>query len=87
MQILKIPENLRVSDRGGSTSGRFHIPQKLYGREEEVRMLLEAFERVSQGTAELVLVSGYSGVGKSSLVREIHKPISGKRRIFCFRKI
>ncbi len=64
------------------TSGRFHIPQKLYGREEEVRMLLEAFERVSQGTAELVLVSGYSGVGKSSLVREIHKPITEKRGYF-----
>ena len=50
------------------------IPEKLYGREREVDLLLAAFDRVvSQGTMELVLVSGYSGVGKSSVVNELHK--------------
>ncbi|MEH2060244.1 MAG: AAA family ATPase [Nostoc sp.] len=64
-------------------SERFQIPQKLYGRESEIAQLLQAFERVvSQGKAELVLVSGYAGVGKSSLVKEIHKPIVRERGVF-----
>ncbi|OUL37763.1 serine/threonine protein kinase [Nostoc sp. T09] len=60
------------------------IPQKLYGREKEVLMLLSAFERVvaSQSKIELVLVSGYSGIGKSSLVNEVHKPIVRQRGYF-----
>ncbi|XWK87337.1 MAG: AAA family ATPase [Phormidium sp.] len=64
-------------------SGQFLIPQKLYGREIEVKRLMAAFERVSNGgTSEMMLVSGYSGVGKSSLVYEIHKPIVGQRGYF-----
>ncbi|MDI1480310.1 AAA family ATPase [Polyangium sp. y55x31] len=55
---------------------RFQVPEKLYGRDEELAALLGAFRRVvAQGTPELVLVSGYSGVGKSSLVHELCKPI------------
>ncbi|MBE9226544.1 AAA family ATPase [Phormidium sp. LEGE 05292] len=63
-------------------SGQFLIPQKLYGREIEVEKLMTAFERVSTGTSEMMLVSGYSGIGKSSLVYEIHKPIVGQRGYF-----
>ncbi|QFS48617.1 AAA family ATPase [Nostoc sphaeroides] len=64
-------------------SERFQIPQKLYGREPEIIKLLQAFERIiSQGKPELVLVSGYAGVGKSSLVKEIHKPIVRERGVF-----
>ncbi|MDZ8186310.1 MAG: ATP-binding sensor histidine kinase [Nostoc sp. ChiSLP02] len=60
------------------------IPQKLYGREQEVLILLSAFERIatSKSQTELVLVSGYSGVGKSSLVNEVHKPIVRQRGYF-----
>lgn len=61
---------------------QFLLPQKLYGREAEVAVLLDAFTRVSQGTTEVVLVSGYSGIGKSSLVNEIHKPIAQQRGYF-----
>ncbi|WP_438044556.1 sensor histidine kinase [Sorangium sp. So ce128] len=64
-------------------SDRFEIPQKLYGREEEVAALLRAFERVRDtGAPELVLVSGYSGIGKSALVYELHKPIVRERALF-----
>jgi serine/threonine protein kinase len=64
-------------------SDRLQIPEKLYGRESEMGQLLEAFERVvSQGTPELMLISGYAGVGKSSLVNELHKPIVRSRGIF-----
>lgn len=63
-------------------SDRFQIPQKLYGREAEVETLLTAFERVSQGTTEMMLVAGHSGIGKSVLVAEVHKPITQKRGHF-----
>jgi predicted ATPase len=52
------------------------IPEKLYGRASEIDILLAAFGRiVSGGRTELVLVSGYSGIGKSSLVNELHKAL------------
>jgi predicted ATPase/signal transduction histidine kinase/tRNA A-37 threonylcarbamoyl transferase component Bud32 len=64
-------------------SDRFQIPQRLYGREREVTALLAVFERVvAQGRPELVLVSGYSGIGKSSLVAELHRPIVRERGFF-----
>lgn len=61
---------------------KFQIPQKLYGREREVETLLSAFERVSNGTTEIMLVSGYSGIGKSALVQEVYKPITKARGYF-----
>ncbi|MBE9229604.1 AAA family ATPase [Phormidium sp. LEGE 05292] len=63
-------------------SDKFQIPQKLYGRKQEVETLLTAFDRVSQGTAEMMLVSGYSGIGKSALVQEIYKPITRQKGYF-----
>ncbi len=64
-------------------SERFQIPQKLYGREAEVQSLNDAFERVvKSGTPELLLISGYSGIGKSSLVQELHKPVVRRRGYF-----
>ncbi|TKC90765.1 ATP-binding sensor histidine kinase [Polyangium fumosum] len=54
----------------------FQVPQKLYGRDEELAVLLGAFGRVvATGAPEFLLVSGYSGVGKSSLVHELYKPV------------
>src|SRR5713101_6328135 len=55
---------------------RLLIPEKLYGRESEIKALLDAFDRVvAVGRPELVLVSGYSGIGKSSVVNELHKQL------------
>jgi serine/threonine protein kinase len=66
---------------------RLLIPEKLYGREHEVNGLLTAFDRVlAQGTPELVLVSGYSGVGKSSVVNELHKVLVPPRGLFASSK-
>ncbi|QRK10437.1 AAA family ATPase [Archangium violaceum] len=65
------------------TPNHFQLPQRLYGREEQVSTLLEGFERVaSTGRPELVLVSGYSGIGKSSVVNELHKPVVQRRGFF-----
>jgi PAS domain S-box-containing protein len=65
-------------------SDRLLIPEKLYGREGEIDVLLAAFDRVViHGTSELVLVSGYSGIGKSSVVNELHKVLVPPRGLFA----
>ncbi|MBD2493498.1 ATP-binding sensor histidine kinase [Nostoc sp. FACHB-280] len=61
---------------------RFIIPDKLYGRESEVEILLQAFERVSLGATEIILVAGFSGIGKTAVVNEVHKPIVRQRGYF-----
>src|SRR6266568_4146094 len=61
---------------------RFVIPQRLYGRDDEVATLRAAFERASVGAAELLLVSGYSGIGKTSLIHELHKSLAHRRGYF-----
>lgn len=69
-------------------SDRFEISEKLYGRREEVAALSGAFERVAVSKRpELVLVAGYSGIGKSALVREIHQPIARARGLFISGKL
>jgi predicted ATPase/signal transduction histidine kinase/tRNA A-37 threonylcarbamoyl transferase component Bud32 len=62
---------------------RFQLPQRLYGRDAHVATLLEGFERAaSGGRPELILVRGYSGIGKSSVVHELHKPVAQRRGFF-----
>ena len=58
---------------------RLEFPDRLYGRADEVRALLDAFDRTSRGAVETVLVSGYAGIGKSSLVREVHAVVAARR--------
>lgn len=62
---------------------RLHLAQRLYGREKELKTLLDTFERAAQGESELLLVSGYSGIGKSALVHEVQKPIVERRGYFA----
>ncbi|HSP80285.1 MAG TPA: AAA family ATPase, partial [Myxococcaceae bacterium] len=62
---------------------RFQLPQRLYGREAAVDALKESFERVARTRRpEWVLVRGYSGIGKSSVVRELHRPVLERRGFF-----
>ncbi len=63
-------------------SDRFQIPEKLYGRQHEVETLLATFERVTGGTTEMMLVAGFSGIGKTAVVNEVHKPIARQRSYF-----
>jgi predicted ATPase/signal transduction histidine kinase/GAF domain-containing protein len=63
---------------------RLVIPETLYGRAREIETLLTAFDRVvAGGRPELVLVSGYSGIGKSAVVNELHKPLVPPRGLFA----
>ncbi|AFY33683.1 ATP-binding sensor histidine kinase [Calothrix sp. PCC 7507] len=73
-------EDFAIAQR--DMSDRFIIPEKLYGREQEVEALLEAFERVGDGASELMLVAGFSGIGKTAVVNEVHKPIVRCRGYF-----
>jgi len=62
---------------------RFQLPQRRYGRDTQATALLQSFERVARhGRPELVLVHGYSGIGKSSVVHELHKPVVRQRGFF-----
>jgi histidine kinase len=63
-------------------AGQLSIGSKLYGREKEVDALLAAFSVVSNGGSEVILVSGYSGIGKSALVNQVHQPILRQRGYF-----
>ncbi len=58
-------------------SGKLQVPEKLYGRETESKQLLDVYQQVCrEGAKEMVLVKGYSGVGKTVLVYEMHKTIT-----------
>lgn len=73
-------EDFRLGEK--DFSGKLQVPERLYGREQETRQLLDAYQRVSRGTKEMILVAGYSGTGKTALVNEIHKPITKDRGYF-----
>jgi predicted ATPase/signal transduction histidine kinase/tRNA A-37 threonylcarbamoyl transferase component Bud32 len=60
----------------GDVASKFRIPQKLYGRDPDIAMLEASFDGISAGAAELLLVTGPSGIGKSSLVNEVHRLIA-----------
>src|ERR1700729_661060 len=63
---------------------RLLIPEKLYGRAREVATLLATFDRiVRSGATELALVTGYAGIGKSSVVNELHKALVPPRGLFA----
>jgi PAS domain S-box-containing protein len=69
---------------GCDVSDRLLIPEKLYGRERDIDTLIASFDRVvANGTVEFVLVSGYSGIGKSSVVNELHKALVSSRGRFA----
>ncbi|MDY6970289.1 MAG: AAA family ATPase, partial [Spirochaetota bacterium] len=63
-------------------SDKLNIPQKIYGRDKEISLLMAAFDRVSRSASELTLVSGYAGIGKTALINEIHKPIVQQKGYF-----
>jgi predicted ATPase/class 3 adenylate cyclase/GAF domain-containing protein/tRNA A-37 threonylcarbamoyl transferase component Bud32 len=83
LQQLETTKNITQFPLGcQDISDKFQIPQKLYGRETEIETLLKAFDRVTSSASELMLIAGYSGIGKSALVQELYKPITEKRGYF-----
>ncbi|TCP58968.1 putative ATPase [Tumebacillus sp. BK434] len=60
----------------------FRIPEKLYGRGQDIAAMRACFDRAAQGTSELLLVSGFSGIGKSFFVHEIHASVVQENGFF-----
>ncbi|MBF0344369.1 MAG: AAA family ATPase [Nitrospirae bacterium] len=65
---------------------KLHISNKLYGRDSELSGLMERFDEVSNGGRQMVLVYGYSGIGKTSLIKELYKPVTASRGYFSHGK-
>jgi PAS domain S-box-containing protein len=65
---------------------RFRIPDRVYGRDREIGILMAAFHRVRNGLSEVVLVKGGAGIGKTVMVKEIHRPVAGYRGLFASEK-
>ena len=63
-------------------AGRLRFPQKIYGREDELKELERTFERVCRKSSSIVFVGGYSGIGKTTLVKELQRPVSEKNGYF-----
>ncbi|WP_198648556.1 AAA family ATPase [Cyanothece sp. BG0011] len=63
-------------------SDKFQIPQKLYGRDKEIQTLINTFDTVTKGHNAMILVSGYAGIGKSVLIREIYPSVTQKKGYF-----
>ncbi|MBF0359792.1 MAG: AAA family ATPase [Oligoflexia bacterium] len=63
-------------------SNRFELPQKLYGRQTQIDLLLETFKKVCKGQVHFLSVSGPSGIGKTSLIHEVHRPIVASFGLF-----
>lgn len=82
VQLQSLGQIERFSLATQDTCDRPIVPEKLYGREQEIAQLLTTFERVNRGSTEMMLVAGYSGIGKSALVNEVHKPILRQRGYF-----
>lgn len=61
----------------------FRLPGRLYGREREVESIIANFEECAAGARKLLLVSGYSGAGKTALVYEVHRPVTSRKGYFC----
>ncbi|MEG3949288.1 MULTISPECIES: AAA family ATPase [unclassified Microcoleus] len=80
LQVTGSIESFEIAQR--DVCDRFIIPDRLYGRETEAATLLQAFERVSSGATEMILVAGFSGIGKTAVVNEVHKPIVRQRGYF-----
>jgi serine/threonine protein kinase len=68
-------------------SHKLQIPQKLYGREKQIETLFNCFQNtIETSTANLMLVSGHSGIGKTVLIKEIYKPLTQQHGYFIHGK-
>ncbi|MES0491878.1 MAG: diguanylate cyclase [Leptospirales bacterium] len=80
--LTKSGENDKFVPGRKDFSEKFQIPQKVYGRDKELKVLKDAYERASKRTTELVMVSGEPGIGKTVLIQELYKPVIYDNSLF-----
>ena len=66
----------------GDYSDHFEMPQKLYGRDHEIAILMTAYQEILTGGKQLITIAGHSGIGKTSLVSELYKPMANANGMF-----
>jgi PAS domain S-box-containing protein len=87
MNQLKSSGRIEVFTPGkNDIHDRFIIPQKLYGRKNEIDNLTTLFEQTRQGPSRFSLVSGPGGIGKSTLIHELHRPVTRHKGYFALGK-
>jgi predicted ATPase/class 3 adenylate cyclase/GAF domain-containing protein len=86
LELKRLGEVSRFTPGKNDVSRKFLVPQKLYGREQELSLLLSRLEHINQGRLEICMVSGYSGVGKTSLINELTRNVSLQRGILIHGK-
>lgn len=84
--LVALKKNVKFSANNQDICDRMVIPQRLYGRQKEVDILMSVYRRVVLGQSEALLIGGYSGVGKSALVDEVRIPIMQENGLFIFGK-
>jgi len=81
-QVISNPELSKLARPDIRSRDRLALPSKLIGRGPELDILNSEFENVAGGASRMVLISGPSGVGKTAIVNEIHKPILQRNGFF-----
>ena len=82
-KLLKETGSIEPFEIGSNDiSDRFQIPEKLYGRENEMNILMSKFDSASKGKKEIILFTGNPGIGKSAIINEMHKPVSANGGFF-----
>lgn len=71
---FKIAEN--------DVSDQLHIPEKIFGRDKETKQLLDALTFTLSSKKILYLISGYSGIGKTALVKQVYPDITEAKGFF-----
>ncbi|OHD65722.1 MAG: hypothetical protein A2176_13895 [Spirochaetes bacterium RBG_13_51_14] len=83
MRQLKATGRIELFTPGKSDiQDKFIIPQKLYGRTREIDALISLFDQTRQGPIRVLLVSGYAGIGKTTLIHELYKPVTRHKGYF-----
>ena len=76
-------EELVVAEAGEfDRAAEFNVSHRLYGREHERRQLLASYQRVCEGGREALMIAGYSGIGKTMLIRETYLPVTRSKAFF-----
>jgi len=83
LELIKKQGNLTDFELGRhDRPSKFQIPQKLYGRDNEIQLLIESFNSIMVGKPTCLLVKGYAGIGKSMLIGEIQRPVAEQNGYF-----
>lgn len=87
IEMLDDEDEIKEFELGtGDYSDHFEIPEKLYGRDNEISILMSTYHEILKGRKELISISGHSGIGKTSLVGELYKPLANSNGMFIYGK-